>query len=54
MTPDPAYESARVLAVRNAEDPPEPVPVTTPNLAHLEIERLRGLYADMDRRYHVG
>jgi HK97 family phage prohead protease len=49
MTPDPAYETARVLAVRSAEQVP-----ATPNLEQLELELLRQRYADIDRRYSLG
>lgn len=52
MTPDPAYESANVLAVRNASTLPEVAqPVSTPNLARLEIQRLREEYAALDARW---
>jgi HK97 family phage prohead protease len=50
LTPDPAYESARVLAVRNAGRA-ERERVETPNLDKLRIARLQALYADIDRRY---
>jgi HK97 family phage prohead protease len=57
LVPDPAYESARVLAVRQKADggddgPVQPEP--TPNLEQLEIERLRREYAIIDERYSVG
>src|SRR4029077_18677440 len=48
MTPDPAYDGARVLAVRSAQT------VTTPNLEELEIQRLRDAYDALDRRYLPG
>jgi HK97 family phage prohead protease len=53
MTPDPAYEDARVLAVRAAvsvQDAPEAVEAT-PNLDRLQVERWRAQMADLDRRY---
>jgi phage head maturation protease len=51
LTPEPAYEDAKVLAVRNAEPrlPGEQIP--TPNLDSLRDARLAALYADLDRRY---
>ena len=48
MTPDPAYDGARVLAVRHAENAE---PGANPNLEQLEIERLRREYAALDERY---
>ena len=53
MTPDPAYEDARVLAVRAAvvaQDAPAAVEAT-PNLDRLQVERWRAQMADLDRRY---
>jgi len=46
LTPDPAYEDAKVLAVRSAQ-----IVAATPNLESLEIERLRAEYAAIDARY---
>lgn len=62
LTPIPAYTSARVVAVRNAETKAfadymvarESGKAATPNLDRLEVERLRELYADIDRRYARG
>ena len=51
MVPDPAYEDATVLAVRNAE---RPVAAVAPNLAQLELARLEAQYAAIDARYRVG
>jgi len=45
MTPDPAYESARVLAVRSLRDTPEPVAiVATPNLDLVRAWQLEDRY----------
>jgi HK97 family phage prohead protease len=51
MTPDPAYPDARVLAVRTGQEQEQVVVTGTPNRDLLELDRLRELYADMDRRY---
>jgi HK97 family phage prohead protease len=48
MTPDPAYEDARVLSVRNAE---HTAAEGTPNLDSLKLAELEELYASIDRRY---
>jgi HK97 family phage prohead protease len=45
MTPDPAYETANVLAVRAAAPPP--VVSATPNLDRLRAERLLERYAPL-------
>jgi HK97 family phage prohead protease len=54
MTPDPAYESARVLAVRSAEQPPAAERIPTPNLDTFRLRELERLAADLDRRYARG
>src|SRR5262245_40113961 len=43
LVPEPAYESARVLAVRNAAAP-EPVRIATPNLDEVRAWRLTDAY----------
>jgi len=48
LTPEPAYETANVLAVRKAEKVPAGV---TPNLDRLELDRFREQAAELDRRY---
>lgn len=49
MTPDPAYETANVLAVRgNGEQPAAPA---QSNLERLEIQQLREQLAAIDARY---
>jgi HK97 family phage prohead protease len=53
MTPDPAYESARVLAVRRADEPADPAPEATPNLDRLRLEQLKDEYAAIDARYQI-
>jgi HK97 family phage prohead protease len=53
LTPDPAYETASVLAVRRA---PEPLLVEvsmTPNLDRVRIEELRRQLDAIDARYGV-
>jgi HK97 family phage prohead protease len=52
LTPEPAYEGARVLAVRKAEAGGEQA--VTPNLAALEIQRLRAEYARIDAKWLAG
>jgi HK97 family phage prohead protease len=54
LTPIPAYKDASVLAVRTAEIASETTSLATPNRDRLELDRLRELYADLDRRYCVG
>jgi HK97 family phage prohead protease len=49
MTPVPAYESARVLAVRNVDR--DPVPAGTPNLDELRLLELERMASDLDARY---
>jgi phage head maturation protease len=50
LTPEPAYETANVLAVRGGR--PEPATVAaTPNRDRLELERLQEMAAELDRRY---
>jgi HK97 family phage prohead protease len=54
MTPDPAYQDARVLAVRKAEGQAPAGDETgraTPNRDRMELERYKALAADLDRRY---
>lgn len=51
LVPDPAYPDARVLAVRNAQLAEAAERALTPNLDRLEVEAMRQLYADIDRRY---
>ena len=46
MTPDPAYEDARVLAVRNRVELPDE-PVATPNLDRIRAEILAERYASL-------
>ncbi len=53
MTPDPAYEEARVLAVRSAAAVTVETSTAMPNLEALELERLRREYESIDRRYHL-
>lgn len=57
MTPDGAYEDARVLAVRDASVRPQE-PRTgdgtlgaTPNLARMRLDEFRALKGNLDRRY---
>ena len=50
LTPEPAYEDARVLAVR-AADHGRP---QTPNREKLELQALREAFAVIDKRYGVG
>ena len=54
LTPDPAYETANVLAVRAAERSAPETEVATPNLERLQLEEWREAYAVIDRRYAVG
>lgn len=48
MTPDPAYESARVLAVRNAAAAPAGEPTPTPHLDKVRAWTLQDMYAQID------
>jgi HK97 family phage prohead protease len=50
LTPEPAYDGARVLAVRNAERL-EQERIQTPNLDRLRIAELERLYGELDKRY---
>jgi HK97 family phage prohead protease len=51
LTPEPAYDTANVLAVREA---PEPVAASsTPNLDQWRIEQMRAAYAALDARWGV-
>jgi phage head maturation protease len=56
LTPEPAYETANVLAVRQADQAPEVVAMPNLNrvLQEQELERWRALEADIDQRYHLG
>ena len=47
LTPDPAYEGARVLAVRNAAEPRSGEPAATPNLDVVRGWRLADEYAKL-------
>ena len=49
LTPDPAYEDARVLAVRNAQEAAEDVP--TPNRDWIRVQGWLEVEADLDARY---
>jgi phage head maturation protease len=50
MVPDPAYDGAKVLAVRSTR--PEPVAVVSmPNRDRLELDQLEERIAELDRRY---
>lgn len=51
FTSEPAYPGANVLSVRAT--PATVEETTTPNLDKLEILRLRGLYAALDRKYSL-
>lgn len=51
LVPDPAYTDARVLAVRHARAESHEESLPRPNLDRLEVEALRALSADIDRRY---
>jgi phage head maturation protease len=52
MTPDGAYEDARVLAVRTANDDDlEELVGGTPNLDRMRLAEDRARMADLDRRY---
>jgi HK97 family phage prohead protease len=54
LTPEPAFEGAKVLSVRAAAAAAgEPVeePLQTPNLDRLRLAELEARYADLDRRY---
>jgi phage head maturation protease len=50
LTPRPAYVTADVLAVRQDDGA---VLQAMPNRDRLELDQLRALYADIDRRYSV-
>jgi HK97 family phage prohead protease len=53
LTPEPAYETANVLAVRTVRDP-EPVAVgATPNRDRVQIDEWRRQAAVLDARYNV-
>jgi HK97 family phage prohead protease len=49
MTPDPAYETARVLAVRHADPVTEPARPPTPNLDIVRGWRLEDAYSRLTR-----
>lgn len=48
LTPDPAYETANVLAVRQAEAAVEGEPVPTPNLDQVRAWLLQTRYSQLD------
>jgi HK97 family phage prohead protease len=48
MTPDPAYESARVLAVRQAAEQVKGERIATPNLDQVYAWRLEEAYSELD------
>jgi phage head maturation protease len=52
LTPEAAYESAKVLAVRQ-KGVPEPAAVATPNRDRLDLDRWRELVSVIDARYGV-
>lgn len=51
LVPEPAYEDARVLAVRSGD--PAAAASGTPNRERLELERLQAQLDEIDRRYSV-
>ena len=53
LTPIPAFENARVLAVRDRTETGHVRPVT-PLLDQLRVQELERAYADLDNRYRVG
>ncbi len=53
LTPEPAYEEARVLAVRSGDPVAAAAASATPNRELLELEALRAQLAEIDRRYSV-
>jgi Escherichia/Staphylococcus phage prohead protease len=55
MTPDPAYPDARVLAVRNAQEPPgrDETVAAMPNRIRLRISDWEALAAEIDERYRL-
>jgi HK97 family phage prohead protease len=56
LTPDPAYESARVLAVRSNDTPAGAAAGDgrKPNLAQIELQKWQEELAVIDRRYSLG
>ena len=52
LTPDPAYETANVLAVR-ATEPAAALVIVMPNRERLELQDLLAFEADLNRRYGV-
>jgi len=56
MTPDPAYEDARVIAVRGAVSPQDATkaPEGTPNMDRYRLDVLRAYSASLDKRYASG
>ena len=50
LTPEPAYETAKVLAVRDNTPEPEPERQLS-NRERMELEELQRMYADLDARY---
>lgn len=53
LVPEPAYETARVLAVRHDATDGLTGASERPNLEHLELERLKREYALLDERYKL-
>jgi HK97 family phage prohead protease len=51
LVPEPAYEGARVLAVRGKGE--RAAPTATPNLDSLRLAELERLYSELDTRYSV-
>jgi HK97 family phage prohead protease len=51
LTPEPAYETANVLAIRDRDDVPELA--GSPNLASLQIEEWRAKLDEIDARYRL-
>lgn len=51
LVPEPAYEDARVLAVRHSDG--AQAERATPNLDALELRRLQAVYAAIDARYSL-
>jgi HK97 family phage prohead protease len=56
LTPEPAYETARVLAVRTQAlpGPQTAMSESTPNKDSVKLAELLRLHADINRRYAVG
>jgi HK97 family phage prohead protease len=56
LTPEPAYETAKVLSVRSEAQPAPHSGISgaTPNKDSVRLAELRRLHADINRRYAVG